>query len=83
MYLQAQEQQGQRYYEVAPLTVTVSPGSTSRPQISFSTGNNNGQVYEMSPAGSLVRSSSDFSEAVRVIVTDPDLVSLSGYVFCM
>lgn len=41
--------------------------------ISFSTGGNAGSVYEMSPAGSLVRDRNDFSRPVRVLVTDPDL----------
>lgn len=65
---------------MAPLTVTVSPGSTSRPQISFSTGGNSGVVYEMSPSGSLVKDRNQFSQPVRVIVTDQDLVSDSSVI---
>ena len=60
------------YYETAPLTVTVSPSSNRSPQVSFTGAI--GSIYEMSPVGTLVKHSDDLSRAVRVIVTDADLV---------
>lgn len=73
MHLQAQETQGHRYYETAPLTISVSPGSSNKPSISFNTDDNTGYVYEMSPSGSLLFNK-NLTEAVRVIVSDADLV---------
>jgi len=75
---QAQEQEGHHYYETAPLTITVTPGSSSGPQISFVGADGNaGYMLEMSPRGTLIKNQA-FNQSVRVLVTDADLVSLMG-----